>query len=257
MTRNKRAVGHEYGTLLSRFTGAVLSGAGLSGAGLLGAGLIAIGLIGAGLTGHAAATDVRGSVRGVGEAPKPNDGAVRQAYWQEWNGFIEPKKATADLAREVAVVLIGSQPMRDAASMLMKDGQLTPSTIVMQQGTSLRVRNEDDFVHKLFVEGLKAFDPLETSSGQGRQVQIDKVGTFAVRDALAPHVRGTLHVLDKLTAVANPQADGTFVFDDVAAGKYTLKVFRGATEVSSTPLEVGDTRELAIDPINIDLKAGK
>ncbi len=237
MKRNKRAVGLRYGTLLTLFaTG---------------------GFTAAGISNQAAATDVRGSVRAVGDAAAPKDGAVRPAYWQEWNGFIEPKKPSADLSREVAVVLIGAQATRDAASMLMKDGALSPSTIVMQQGTSLRVRNEDDFVHKLFVEGLKAFDPIETSGGQGRQVQIDQVGTFAVRDALAPHVRGTLHVLAKLTAVASPQADGTFSFQDVAPGTYTLKVFRGPTEVSSTSLEVEDSRELVVDPINIDLKAGK
>ena len=237
MKRNKRAVGLSYGTLSTLLAGA--------------------GVLSAGLATQAVATDVRGSVRAVGDAAATQDNAVRPAYWQEWNGFIEPKKAAADLSREVAVVLIGAEATRDAASMLLKDGQLSPSTIVMQQGTSLRVRNEDDFVHQLFVEGLKAFDPIETSSGQGRQVQIDQVGVFAVRDALASHVRGTLHVLPKLSAVANPQADGTFVFNDVAAGAYTLKVFRGAKEVSSSNIEVPDSRELAIDPINIDLKAGK
>jgi hypothetical protein len=247
MKRSKRAAGLGYGTLSTLLGGAALASVGLSSAGLLSGDCAT----------RARAVDVKGSVRAMGDAPAPKDNAVRPAYWQEWNGFIEPKKPVADLTREVAVVLIGSAATRDSASMVMKDGQLTPSTVVMQQGTSLRVRNEDDFVHKLFVEGLKAFDAIETSSGQGRQVQIDQVGTFAVRDALSPHVGGTLHVLAKLTAVASPQADGSFVFPEVAPGSYTLKVFRGATEVSSKTLELDDQRELVIDPINIDLQARK
>jgi len=214
-------------------------------------------IAGAGLSSGADATDVKGSVRAMGDAKAAPESGVRPAYWQEWNGFIEPKKPQVDLSREVAVVLIGAAPMRDAANVVLRDGQLTPSTVVMQAGTSLRVRNEDDFVHQLFAEGLKAFDPVETSAGQGRQVQIDQAGVFPVRDALAPHVRGTLHVLAKLSAVASPQADGTFVFPEVAPGDYTLKVFRGATEVSSATLSVEDSRELVIDPINIDLRAGK
>ncbi len=210
-----------------------------------------------GLSTEADATDVKGSVRAVGEAKPTPESGVRPAYWQEWNGFIEPKKPQADLTREVAVVLIGASPTRDAATVVLKDGQLTPSTLVMQVGTSLRIRNEDDFGHQLYADGLKAFDAVETGAGQGRQVQIGQTGAFAVRDALAPHVRGTLHVLAKLSAVATLQDDGTFVFPEVPPGDYTVKVFRGATEVSSAPLSVGDLREVVIDPINIDLRSGK
>lgn len=210
-----------------------------------------------GLWAQAQAADVKGSLKAVGDAKATPDNAVRGAYWQEWNGFIEPRKPSADFSREVAVVLIGSASTKDAVTVLLKDGQLSPSTIVMQQGTSLRVRNEDDFTHQLFAEGLKGFDSVETSSGQGRQIQIDQPGKFAIRDALAPHVRGTLHVLPKLSAVAVPQADGTFVFSEVEAGSYTLKVFRGDKEVHSASIEVEGSRELVIDPINVDLKSGK
>jgi hypothetical protein len=70
-------------------------------------------------------------------------------------------------------------------------------------------------------------------------------------------VRGHLHVLPKITALAHPQADGSYRFESVSPGSYTLKVFRLGHEVSSTTLEVADKRELVVDPISVDVKNGK
>jgi hypothetical protein len=204
-------------------------------------------------TAQAGAVDVRGSVR-AGDSKPTTPESVRAPYWHEWNGFIEPKKQAADLTREVAVVLIGAEGMKDAATVALDNGALSPSTIVVQQGSALRIRNDDDFTHKLYAEGMKQFDAVETSSGQARQLQIDEEGSFAIYDVLAPHVRGVLHVLPKITKIANPQSDGTFKFSDVAPGTYTMKVFRGAFEVSSSTLEVPDKRELVVDPISVDVK---
>jgi hypothetical protein len=219
---------------------------------MVGVGLAGLALAGAVLmSAHALAVDVRGNVKGEKKA-KPIE-TVRAPYWREWNGFIEPKKATVDLTREVAVVLVGNESMKDAVSVTLQDGTLSPSTIVMQQGSALRVRNDDDFTHQLFAEGLKQFDAVETSAGQARQLQIDAEGSYPVFDRLAPHVRGHLHILPKISRIAHPQADGTFKFEDVAPGTYTLKVFRGGSEVSSVTLEVADKREFVVDPISVDV----
>jgi hypothetical protein len=219
--------------------------------------VVALGVLGLAASGallmsaHALAVDVRGSVKG-GESRAKAAETVRGPYWREWNGFIEPKKASADLAREVAVVLIGDETMKDAVTVALQDGTLSPSTVVMQKGSALRVRNDDDFTHQLYAEGLNQFDAVETSAGQARQLQVDQEGSFPVLDRLAPHVRGHLHVLPKITRIANPQSDGTFKFEDVNPGNYTLKVFRGGSEVSSTTLEIADKREFVVDPISVD-----
>ena len=215
-------------------------------------------LLGAlGVATSALAVDVKGSVRSNEEPRYDAIQATRAPYFQEWNGFIEPRKKAVDLAREVAVVLVGDTGMRDATQVLLKDGTLTPSTIVMQAGTSLRVRNEDDFVHQLSAAGLKTFDSIETTSGQGRQIQVDTTGHFPIEDKLAPHIHGHLHVLAKVSYVINPQADGSFTLAGVPAGHYTLKVFRGANEVVSQELELPDERTFELDPITVDLKASK
>ena len=210
------------------------------------------------LAGSAAAVEVKGNVSAKDEQANGQGAAVRPPYFQEWNGFIEPKKRGVDYAREVACVLIGNEGMRDATQVTLKNGALSPSTVVMQAGTSLRLRNDDDFVHKLWAEGLKAFDAIETTSGAGRQIEIDTTGSFPIADKLAAHIRGTLHVLAKVSYVTYPKADGSFSFADAAPGHYTLKVFRGDKEVSSSEVDLPDKSEFELDStIAVDLKPGK
>jgi plastocyanin len=213
-------------------------------------------LVGAlGIAASAFAVEVKGTVR-TSEEPKHDPiQATRAPYFQEWNGFIEPKKKSVDLTREVACVLIGAEAMKDATLAQLKDGTLSPSTLVMQVGTTLRVRNEDDFAHQLVGEGLKAFDPIETASGQSRQIQVDAAGSYPVHDKVAPHINGHLHVLPKVSYVVYPNAEGAFSFSEVPAGHYTLKIFRGASEVSTTEIDLGDDKEFEVDPISVDLKA--
>jgi hypothetical protein len=128
---------------------------------------------------------------------------------------------------------------------------------VAQHNAPLRIRNQDDFTHQLYSDKLKEFDAIETSSGQSRELTLLQTGDFAVGDRLAPYVHGFLHVLPKVSAIATPSADGTYVFKDINPGTYTLKVFRGAFEMSSSELEVKDSRELVVDPIAVDAKAKK
>jgi plastocyanin len=201
------------------------------------------------------AGDVKGSVRANEEVKLKSVEGVRAPYWQEWNGFIDPKKASFDYAREVCAVLIGPQPTRDSVTVVLKNGTLTPSTIVAQVGTTLRIRNDDDFGHELVVKELKGFDAVETSPGSTRSIVMEQTGSFVVQDRLAPYVRGHLHVVAKLTQVVNPGGDGSFKFEDVPPGNYTLKVFRGAKEVSTAEVEVG-SKETEVDTIPLP-PAGK
>jgi Cupredoxin-like domain len=203
------------------------------------------------------AGDVKGSVRSEESTKTRPTEAVRAPYFQEWNGFIEPKKAPVDFPREVAVVLVGAEGTKDATLVALQDGTLTPSTIVVQQGTPLRIRNQDDFTHKLVSEKLKGLDAVNTSPGSTRELPMLETGHFAVTDKLAPHVRAFIHVLAKVTAVAAPQADGSFAFKDVAPGKYTVLVFRGGAEVSSSEVEVGSSGSVQLEPVSVEFKSGK
>lgn len=209
------------------------------------------------LTSQVRAVDVRGTVR-TSEEPKIRTiEAVRPPYWQEWNGFIDPKKPAFDYPREVSAVLIGTSDTRDATTVVLRQGALTPSTIVVQQGTTLRVRNEDDFAHELFAEALKDFDPKTIGPGQTRSIVVGETGVFELRDKLAPHVRGFLHVLAKVSRTTSPGPDGSFAFEGVPPGSYVLKVFRGASELSSRPVEVASKGDVQLEPIDVQPSAGK
>jgi plastocyanin len=201
-------------------------------------------------TSEVRAGDVKGSVRASEEVKLKTVEGVRAPYWQEWNGFIDPKKASFDYAREVSAVLIGPVGSKDAVTVVLKNGTLTPSTVVVQHGTTLRIRNEDDFGHELYVAGLKGFDPVESSPGATRSVQMEQTGVFELRDKLAPYIRGHLHVIAKLTQVVNPSADGSYSFKDVVPGPYTLKVFRGGKEISTSELEVG-SKDTEVESITL------
>lgn len=206
---------------------------------------------------HASATDVKGnvSVRSSGAARPP--APTRGTYVREWNGFLQPKEARLDVRAHVAVVLIGQMGgARETQAILCEQGAISPATLVVQAGTSVRVQNNDDFAHELHAVGNEDFKPVETIAGSGRQVQLNKAGNWPLRDRVAPHVRGHVHVLPKVSAVARPNGKGDFVFKGVAPGDYTLKVFLGAEEVSSSQVQVPDGRDFKVDPVAVTAKAG-
>ena len=197
------------------------------------------------------AVDIRGTVRSSEEPKARTIEAIRAPYWQEWNGFIDPKKPSIDLAREVSAVLIGPTETRDATTITLRGGTLTPSTLAVQHGTTLRIRNEDDFAHELFAERIKDFDPKTIGPGQTRSVSMSETGVFEVRDKLSPHVRGFLHVLTKVSRVVSPAADGSFVFEDVPPGDYVVKIFRGVSELEGGTLAVASRGDAQLEPVDV------
>jgi hypothetical protein len=181
---------------------------------------------------------------------------VRAPYVKEWNGFVPPNKPRFDLAREVTLVLIGPEGSAGSAEAAISGGQLSPTTIVVQQGAPLRIHNGDDCDHQLYSPELPAFDPVVTSAGQDRQLQVDEPGAYAIHDRRFPHVRGTLIVLPKLTSALVPSDSGRFVLESLPAGSYELKVFVRGEEMASQAFEVG-SRDVALSDLVVDLSKRK
>lgn len=206
--------------------------------------------------GTALAVEVRGALRVASDfgatPPVPPEELRRDRYWDEWNGFLEPRTRRFDPGGELAVVLTGEGSFAaEQPGFALANGALRPATIVERAGANLRIENTDPVTHQLFAEGLEDFGPTPTSPGLARQQVVGTAGSWPLRDQLYAHVTGHLHVLPDLVARATVQADGTFLFRNVPGGTYTLKVFHRDREVHSAQVTVPADRELVVDPIAI------
>jgi hypothetical protein len=81
------------------------------------------------------------------------------------------------------------------------------------------------------------------------------VGAWPLRDNVVTHVSGHLHVLPDLIAVATLDAEGQFSFKDIEPGKYVLKIFHGAKELDSQPIELTG-KTLSVNPITLMATSG-
>jgi len=213
------------------------------------------------ITATAAAVDVKGSLRVATDYLEParaqEADAPRPYYWEEWNGFLDPRPRRVDMRREVTVALIGAAAPAETPPVTVRlwGGSLTPATIVVAPGTTVRIENRDDFAHELYAGELRrpldGFSNEITSATQARSIRLMRAGNAPIQDKLVPHLTGHVYVIPNLAAVAQPEDDGRFVLHAVAAGTYTLKVFHLGREISSQQVQAAETREMTIDPITL------
>ncbi|MEZ4336782.1 MAG: hypothetical protein R3B82_09160 [Sandaracinaceae bacterium] len=209
----------------------------------------------------AMAVDVSGRVRVPSDfartPPEAPEDARRNHYWNQWNGFLEPRPRGFDAARDLAVVLTGEGSLaEEQPPYRLANGGLWPTTMVARTGVRFEIRNTDPVSHALFAEGLEGFSETPVAPGRVRPVEVASAGHWALGDRVYEHVRGHLHVIDDLIAVATVTSDGSYRFTNVPAGTYTLKVFHGADVVHTQEGVVVEERELTIEPFDIGAAAG-
>ncbi len=204
----------------------------------------------------AMAVDVAGRVRvpsDYGRSPPADpDEARRDHYWNQWNGFLEPRPRGFDAARDLAVVLTGEGAMaEEQPGFRLANGGLWPTTMVARTGVRFELRNSDPVSHTLYAEGLTGFSETPVAPGRVRPVEVPSAGHFTMGDRVYQHVRGHLHVIDDLIARATVTSDGSYRFTNVPPGTYTLKVFHGANVVHTREGVVVEERELTIEPFDL------
>lgn len=200
----------------------------------------------------ASATAFAGPLRGTVQLNTPTEdepGATPPYYWNVWNGFVEAANPRADASRELAVVLVGGAvPEPIGCEFAISGGDLLPKTMAVRPGQVLRIRNGDGCVHELQSTELAELAPLGTSPGNTRSVTVPEGGPYAITDRLYGHVGGVVHAVDGLAACGRVSRDGSFVFEGVPAGEYTLKVLRGAEELHAASVTVTEG-ETTLEPI--------
>ena len=208
------------------------------------------------------AVDVRGSLTVPSDYPssmpaETDAQRARSRYWEEWNGFLDPRPARLDVQREIAVVLTGegAPSTGEQPPLRIHNGSLWPSTLVGRAGQAMQIVNGDGCAYELFAEGNTEFAAIQTAPGNARPVTVSAAGNWPVRDRNYQHVQGHLHVLADLVARAFVEANGSYTFRGVAAGHYTLRVLHGAREVHSAEIDVPEGHEFSVPAIPITAAA--
>ncbi len=207
----------------------------------------------------ALAGDVRGTLTVPTDfpsiVPTPADAeAARLRYWEEWNGFIEPRPARVDPAREMAVVLTGSGAAStgEQPALRLHNGSFFPATMVLRVGVATNLRNDDACSYEVFAEGNTDLGPVQTAPGNARPLTVAAPGHWELRERNYAHVRGHLHALPDLVARAFVEPSGGYVFRGVEPGTYTVHVYQGEHEVGpAQAVTVGDAREITVAPITL------
>jgi hypothetical protein len=208
----------------------------------------------------AAARDLEGKLVLGAYKPPPEPQTCQSYYWELENGVKEVTRDQVDAPRELAVVLLGDDAFdgKQRVEIEFSGGSLLPSTVVVQEGSTLRIHNKDEIAHELYAKGLKGFGPEATSPRAIRSIELSEAGNWRLFDRIVTHVRGHLHVLPNLVAIAKVSPGGAYTFNDVEPGNYELKVFHGAKTLIEKPIEIPPKKDkrkrdiaLKLDPITL------
>lgn len=199
---------------------------------------------------QASAAEVRGRLL-LGPYQPPVEQAPRAGFhWELDNGFKETLQDRVPADREIAVVLTSEDGDKTTAErkVVLSGGSLLPSTLVVNQGTTVSIQNQDEVAHEVYAVGLEGFGAEAISPGGHRAINLTKVGDWPLRDQLVPHARGHLHVRNDVVAIGVVSDNGAFVFEDAPVGSFTLRVFHNGAQIATQPVEV-TAKPVTLDPI--------
>lgn len=213
--------------------------------------MISAATLSVGTTAHAA------RVTGAVELPpeeSATDGSdeLTAFYWEEPNGFF-PIRERRRGAAGLMVVLVGNgtSSMESPSQLEIRGGTFENTTFAVPKNAALVITNTDPCNHELFSDDLDTLRASPTPPGGTLEVAVGETGTFTIRDRSHATLAATVHVLDNLVARTQVSSTGSFRFDDVPAGTYTLEVYRGSRKLAATSVTVEDDVELTA-PLSLE-----
>jgi plastocyanin len=187
-------------------------------------------------------------------------GPLKRHFWRVPNGAVATKEPAVNLVEDLAVLLqpVGSAtaaPAGRTAVVKLRGASLHPRVTIVTPHTKVRFRNNDVFIYELTCEANPQMERApQLPPGNQVDYTFDEPGVFEIVDRRLPHVAGWVVVTPTGKAArpslpeprkngkrgrgGRPSGDAAFVFEDVAAGQYQVKVFHGGEWIAEQPLEI-------------------
>ncbi|MBK6847824.1 MAG: cupredoxin domain-containing protein [Proteobacteria bacterium] len=184
------------------------------------------------------------TVRGVVRVPagfEPHTPFTERTYWSLPNGLLPTAAPLTDWRRSVVVWLDGPSARdrsRAPADITMADARFVPPVVAIEAGRSARFVNRDSVLHLLEPVSGKFMAAESVGPGDTTERQFDRPGTYRVRCSEVPHMEATILVLQQGQA-AEVSADGSFQFNGVPPGIYTVQVWYAGEWMFKQSVEVG------------------
>jgi hypothetical protein len=125
------------------------------------------------------------------------------------------------------------------AQMAQTGKRFEPKVLAVAKNATVEFPNTDPVYHNVFsVSGSNRFDLGLYRSGATKSKKFEDAGVVRVYCNIHPQMVGFVLVVDSdYVAVTGP--DGTFRFDNLPPGNYTLKVWSEESGESAQPVSVG------------------
>jgi len=205
--------------------------------------------------GVALAAQVKGQVKGHNklinpvweEAARPGN---NRYTWREPSPTVrsEFRRLFGLAPKELCIAGISSKtvtPPKVPILVLVGGGRTTPVTMVVAPGTRIRFRNNDPFRHRLYAVGEGSLPPADMAMAAERDWTAPEVGTYELRDELAPSLRSWIIVKEGVADIGYPNRKGEF-FLNLEPGDYKLEFFFAGKVI-------GDLEGLTVGKRDVDL----
>ena len=188
-------------------------------------------------------------IEGQVKLPPAKPAAAASARYQQKSGAVAVPEAPSAVVYLEGPFSNRSPQSPGPATIGQKNFQFVPGILPVQKGTSIEFPNHDDDYHHVFsYSKAKEFDlGRYRKNEKPAAVTFDKPGVVKVGCEIHDHMRAIVLVLDT-PYFTKTEADGKYrlVLNDVAPGKYTLKVWVNDKTVLEQPVELKDGSKLQI-----------
>lgn len=168
-------------------------------------------------------------------------------------GSVAGKVDTRDKSSDKAVVTADrsgkekSKKKSSQAVLQLVDGQFTPSTLLVDPGTVVRVENRDKVWHNAFsVASSSPFDVGSIAPGKSATVKLEHAGVLKVFCEFHSKESATIVVAPQ-KARTHPTSDGNYKLGGLPAGTYRVTAWHPSYGTKSKLVAVAPNEQVTVN----------